>query len=447
MSAGPDAKVLRDGLAWFVRLRWIAGGSILLGAVLLRGMLDSVRPALFTAIGILAYNAVFQWGLTSGKWKSKSAAHCQIVLDWAALTFLAYLSGGAASPLIAFYIFHVIIVSVLLDPPEYLAQTTLAVGVVLWLGRHPDSSTAIPWQDWSVEFLNLNIPLSYLVILFTFYTVSYLSGRMGQLLKNREIELEAANRQLEHNDREKTRFLLTAAHSLKSPLSTVESLIVSLLHTDSASFTGDTRTVLERSVHRLQSLSHIVKDLLDLASAREQKMDLAEPFPLGEAALQSIEKLKTVAAAKNIRVNLDAPEHGALIHGIREDWQRVFDNLIENAVKYSPLNSEVEVTITDDTETAECFVQDHGIGIPEKELPRVFDEFYRAANARSYSENGTGLGLSIVRQIVLKHRGSVEAVSVPGEGTTFCVTVPVAQNAGDKDFVSAKTFELQNAGR
>ena len=109
--------------------------------------------------------------------------------------------------------------------------------------------------------------------------------------------------------------------------------------------------------------------------------------------------------------------------------QQVFTNLIDNAIKYSPEDTVVSVSLTQSLNNAIITVQDQGIGMAPEDVSRIFERFYRVDKGRSRQAGGTGLGLSIVKQIVEQHGGSIEVKSVINEGTTFTVTLPLNQGA------------------
>jgi signal transduction histidine kinase len=116
------------------------------------------------------------------------------------------------------------------------------------------------------------------------------------------------------------------------------------------------------------------------------------------------------------------------LKGKNEDFEKIFRNLINNAVRYTPEGGRISISASYEPHTFTFKVEDTGIGISEPDLPKIFDEFYRSENAKKVENIGTGLGLSLVKQLVEKYSGTVEVDSVLNQGTTFLITVPVRVN-------------------
>jgi two-component system phosphate regulon sensor histidine kinase PhoR len=123
---------------------------------------------------------------------------------------------------------------------------------------------------------------------------------------------------------------------------------------------------------------------------------------------------------------LNIPAHSPPILGNADYLERAVVNLLENAIKYTPANGQLAVTIREEAPNAVIEVRDNGIGIPPADLPRIFERFYRVDRSRSREMGGTGLGLAIVKHIVQAHGGSVDVVSEAGCGSTFRILLPLA---------------------
>ncbi|HZD57651.1 MAG TPA: sensor histidine kinase, partial [Anaerolineales bacterium] len=117
------------------------------------------------------------------------------------------------------------------------------------------------------------------------------------------------------------------------------------------------------------------------------------------------------------------PERNLPVRATEDGLKMIFANLVGNAVKYTPPGGHVEIVVTDYPEIVQISVADTGIGIPQADLPQLFEEFYRAKNARHSEITGTGLGLSIVKQFVERFGGKIEVHSIEGQGTTFTVAL------------------------
>jgi two-component system phosphate regulon sensor histidine kinase PhoR len=132
----------------------------------------------------------------------------------------------------------------------------------------------------------------------------------------------------------------------------------------------------------------------------------------------------TAAAAKRIHLTTEAEDLDLAVWGDRDRLAQLLSNLIDNAIKYTPLEGSVQITVSDGNGAVRLVVEDSGPGIPEESLPRIFDRFYRVDKARSRVAGGTGLGLSICRWIAEAHGGTIAVQSEPGRGARFIVALP-----------------------
>jgi signal transduction histidine kinase len=224
-----------------------------------------------------------------------------------------------------------------------------------------------------------------------------------------------------HLDAVRTDFVANASHELKSPVAAIRAAAETLRDgaIDDPPAAARFTEQLEREAVRL---SRIVTDLLDL-SRLESGSERDERVHLDRVAIDEVERLADRAhdAGVTLRVHADGVP---AIAGSARDLALLIGNLIENAIGYTPEGGTVEVEITAETERVLLSVRDTGIGIPGRDLPRIFERFYRVDRARSRQTGGTGLGLAIVKHVAENHGGSVEVRSELGAGTTFEVGLP-----------------------
>jgi two-component system phosphate regulon sensor histidine kinase PhoR len=220
-------------------------------------------------------------------------------------------------------------------------------------------------------------------------------------------------------------FVANVSHELRTPLSILRGYIETMLDDPKMSRTESAR-ILEIMEQHSQRLGLLANDLLTLAqlesgSSRLQlnKVDLTEFF----AGL--VRDWKKKFAAKSLSATVDVPPEVPIICADETRLREVFDNLLDNAVKYSGDKGEVRLQAARHGEEIVLSVSDDGVGIGQEDLPRIFERFYRADKARSRELGGTGLGLSIVKHIAQLHDGGVEAESEPGRGTTIRVLLPL----------------------
>ena len=223
------------------------------------------------------------------------------------------------------------------------------------------------------------------------------------------------------------RFVADAAHELRTPLTILRGEIqVALREPKNHPFLIETlRSNLDEAVH----LSRLVDSLLTLArSDAGQTLVAREPVALAPVIRSTIGKLETMATERQVRLEFssDENEEGTMVSGDAIALERIIRNLVENAVKHSPADHAVRVTLAATTERVQCSVTDRGIGIPPEHLPKLFDRFYRVDAARRRTEGGAGLGLAIVKTLVEALGGTVSVQSEIGIGSTFTVELPRA---------------------
>jgi two-component system phosphate regulon sensor histidine kinase PhoR len=221
-------------------------------------------------------------------------------------------------------------------------------------------------------------------------------------------------------------FVANASHELKTPLASIKAYTETLLDWGLRDDSVNVR-FLERIDEQAERLNQLILDLLSLARL-ESGQDVFDHQPLDVIpVLEScVEGHRGRAAARNLELTFDHGRHldGQMILADEEAVRQIADNLIDNAIKYTPENGSVRVRcdIVDDTVVFD--VTDTGIGIPRDDLPRIFERFYRVDKARSRELGGTGLGLSIVKHLVQSIGGRVDVTSRVGSGTQFTVRIP-----------------------
>ncbi|HUO48600.1 MAG TPA: ATP-binding protein, partial [Acidimicrobiales bacterium] len=171
-------------------------------------------------------------------------------------------------------------------------------------------------------------------------------------------------------------------------------------------------------------VSRIIDDLLDLSRIEAEEAPPREPVLVNLVMAEAVERMRAAADQRDVKIELEEPEPPVAVHGDRRQLVSALYNLLENAVKFSYEGGSVRFAghATDDEVRLE--VEDHGIGIPTRDLERIFERFYRVDQGRSRSTGGTGLGLSIVRHVAANHQGRVEVDSREGEGSTFRLILP-----------------------
>jgi two-component system sensor histidine kinase SenX3 len=218
-------------------------------------------------------------------------------------------------------------------------------------------------------------------------------------------------------------FVANISHELKTPVGAL-SLVAETLEGE------DDPKIVARLSHRMRTeaerLSRIIEDLLDLSRIESEESPSRDPVPVHLIIGQAIDRLRPAAQHRGIRLDVEEPPLDVVVRGDRRQLVSAVHNLVDNAIKYSEDESSVQVNVEDSNGWVDISVADHGIGIPSRDLERIFERFYRVDRARSRDTGGTGLGLSIVRHVAGNHGGEVRVVSREGEGSTFTLRLPGA---------------------
>jgi signal transduction histidine kinase len=252
---------------------------------------------------------------------------------------------------------------------------------------------------------------------------SELEATIAQL-REREHRLRLTSEALVEADRRKTEFLAMLAHELRNPLQPIRSAceLLRKAHATAEQLTWS-RDVVDRQVHQLVRL---VDDLLDASRISNGKLELRrEPIDLVPVIAGAIESSRAHAERKRQCIEAALPASPVYVDGDAVRLTQVYLNLINNAAKYSPAGARIELRLKEGDGEVTTFVRDEGMGIPEHDLPRVFEMFYQGSTKPDDAQGGLGLGLALVKQLVALHAGKVEARSAgPGKGSEFVVRLP-----------------------
>lgn len=371
-------------------------------------------------------------------------AYVQIVLDLIALAALVHFAGGIENPMALFFIFHIIIASILLRREvSYLVAgwASLLFALVVGLeytGLLPHYHLPIIEKELYREGTYLLI--STIVMSLTLFLVAYLTTSITARLRERDRELlestrvsqarshelEKLSEQLRRIDRERTRFMVMVTHELRAPVTTIYSSLELALSGYASS--EKAREVLERAQNRATELLDLISDLLNLTRIREHgvKREKVAPIQQEDVLQHVVEFIKVEAEEKALDFEMDIAPDLPPVRIPSDQIKLVWTNLLSNAIKYTRPGGSVQVSLSQDGEQVVGVVRDTGIGIAPDDLALVFDEFYRASNARLISPHGTGVGLTLVQHIVEDWGGKVSVDSELGVGSEFTIILPQA---------------------
>jgi signal transduction histidine kinase len=449
-----------------INFRWIA----VIGVVLITATANlvfhirfSTLPILVIALVIAIYNLIFRRyterleaaEATDVIVRVRRYVWVQSATDLVATTAIVHFAGGVENPLFLYYVFHVILASIILPYRSAYMLATLGVGLFTSLVGL-EYLQIIP----HVHLEGLVPPDLYLrapyvtIVLFGFGTTLFISTYLttaiaGELrkrqretvaLRDRLImeaeELQKANAELVKLDRLKTYFLAMASHDLKTPLAAVQSYLQVLL----GGFVGDLETehrrMLERCSQRIQELFDLINRFLDLAQIEKGKVvEEMDMISLQELLTSCVDEIRVLAAERAQELETDIPPDLPQVYGSASHLKQAVTNLLSNGVKYTPLEGKITLCAREMEEHLEIEVCDTGTGIAPEDLPHVFDQFYRGKGGDT--AHGTGLGLSIVKRIVEAHQGQIWVESPYGDGeagSRFVFTLPKGKPVGLKVF-------------
>ena len=230
-------------------------------------------------------------------------------------------------------------------------------------------------------------------------------------------------------DRMKEGFIANVSHELRTPIVAVEKSLSLILSKAAGAITPTQEQFLSIAERNLKRLNILINDLLDLSKLEAGKMEFKSSLgSLPELIDESVGTLNAWADSKSIKITTSIPKNMPQVKLDSNRIIQVLNNLIGNAIKYTPKGGAVNVEVSLDNQQGEAQVtiQDNGIGIEEKNLPKIFDKFYQVGERTPTDIGGTGIGLSIAKEIVEKHAGRIWAESEKGKGTRFIFTLPLS---------------------
>ncbi|MFO7928341.1 MAG: ATP-binding protein [Candidatus Humimicrobiaceae bacterium] len=248
--------------------------------------------------------------------------------------------------------------------------------------------------------------------------------KVNMKLEKEKVEYEKISQKLHDINKEKSKYLLYATHQLKAPFAAIQSYAEIILEGYSGKIPQATVDIVKKIKKRCGLLSKVIGEMLELEKLKsrdDMSLDLKR-INLTPILSRIVQRFEIPARVKKIQIDFNSPKKDFYIKGNEKQIEVLFSILIENAINYSPPNSIVKI-ITKKIEGPRLYIgiKDQGIGIPEKNVNNIFNEFFRSNNAAEFHKNGTGLGLSIAREIVNIHNASINLESDLDKGSYFSV--------------------------
>jgi signal transduction histidine kinase len=249
---------------------------------------------------------------------------------------------------------------------------------------------------------------------------------LEQKVEERTRELTSVLEEVKRVSKLKTDFISSVSHELRTPLTSIKGYAAILLEEKLGALPQAVKDRLERVNHHSNELVNMVNDLLDISRLESGKATMRlEKQDLKNIIAAASDLILIQCKNKNIELAQDIPGDLPAVSVDRSQIERVFINLLGNAVKFTPEKGKITIKAFVNDGFVQVEIQDSGIGIPPESLSLIFDEFYRVDNPINQQVKGTGLGLSLVKHIIEAHKGKIRVESRIGKGSTFSFTLPV----------------------
>ncbi len=243
-------------------------------------------------------------------------------------------------------------------------------------------------------------------------------------LEKEMLEYEKISQKLLELNVEKTKYLLYATHQLKAPFAAIQSYVDIVLEGYTGDISARTKDIILKIKERCELLSSVIKEMLELSKlkSRDTGEIIFKKFDINPVLTRVVDRFQIIANTKNIKIIFEPPVETFYIRGNESQIDVLFSVLIENAINYSPEDTAVTILLKKlGSSQIYIGVKDQGIGISEKNIEKIFNEFFRSNNAVNFHSSGTGLGLSIAKEIASIHNATIHVESKINEGSVFSV--------------------------
>ena len=451
MNLVPKNTRLTRRAYWLIRLRWIA----ICGVLLIAG-LAYLLSVDFNYIGVISVSFLLMFHNTLSLYllnrtiKSAEKKHIlkniknqifqQIIIDIILLSVLLNFSGGIENPFYLFFLFHIIISSILLSRLRSYFVFILAfilflsIALLEYYQILPHNCLCVEGFYGNDNYLSIPFILSRISIFsITAFIVVYLTGSIAIKLRFHEDKLSEAYKritkshdELKRKDAVKDEYVLRVTHDIKGHLAAIQTNLAVLVKGIAGQLDDKQLKFTTIAYNRTLKLSDFVQDLLKVTKMRLSNDVEYEKISMKKSIIKVIDVNKDNALAKNISLSYTYFSDKELIFGNQFSIEELISNLVLNAIKYTPNGGKVEVLVKDDSKNIIVTTKDTGVGIPKEDVDKVFEEFFRASNVKTTIKDGTGLGLSLVKQIVNRHNGNIWVESELNKGTSFIFALPIA---------------------
>ncbi len=447
--------VLISNIRWFIAFRWILIATLTFFEILMLSTSDTLSqlglseqqkwPIAIIIVLIIA-NISYIYSLDHSKPSKYNSPSInlwiQIIVDLICLSVVVHYIGSTSTPISFFYVLHIALACIFFSTRESLYVTILvcvmdsiviiAENFILTqtplstlMNNHP--SPEIMQRDGAILWM------FFLDILF--FVVWYVVSRLSLIVRAHERHLLDAYRQINQAQVEKDQYAVLMTHQLKSPLDAIRSKINLIKGGYCGDASAGVNEALDKIDNRAQSMAGLILDLLRLERLKDTCLDTAvfKSVDIQTTLQKCIDKLTPVANSKHVTLNVAIENFTCKV--IPDQLEILLENIISNAINYSHNDSGVEIhsEVSRFHKKASITITDHGIGIENKDLPNIFNEYFYSPRAALHNKASSGIGLSIVRTAAENNKLKIKVASEPSKGTSFTIMfdtieVPSASN-------------------
>ncbi|KIO49294.1 HAMP domain-containing sensor histidine kinase [Nitrosospira sp. NpAV] len=436
-------EVLIGNARWFIIFRWGVIGILILFQIVAVIASDTLTEAGIThqqgwplaiTLVLCIANIVCIYALDSRRQSSYNSPSiniwAQIIIDLLCLSVVVHYVGSIATPAPFFYVLHIALSCIFFSAMESLIVTILvcimyAIVLVIetpLLFLSPQSvligSGTSGINPHKIDILSWMFTLDVLFVI-----VWYVVSRLAIVVRTRERQLLDAYEQISRAQVEKDRYAVLMTHQLKAPLDAIRSKINLIKGDYCGEVSPEIKDVIAKIDYRASGMAGLILDVLKLerlkAAARSE--NAREHVNIEAVIRKCVDKLHPIANSRHIDIKVSVEDF--VVEGIRNQLEILFENIISNAIAYSYDGASVEIASIIDRQSLSTMVTvtDHGIGIGEKDLPHIFDEYFYTPRAVLHNRTSSGIGLSIVKTVAENNKLQIKVSSEPNKGTAFSV--------------------------
>lgn len=435
--------VLISNIRWFITFRWVLIVTLIFFELLMLsasdvlsqlGISEQQKWPIVIILLLVVANIAYIFALNHcqpSKYNSPSInLWIQIIVDLICLSVVVHYIGSTTTPISFFYVLHIALACIFFSTRESLYVTILVcimdmivIAIDNFLITPVPLSMLISSHSLSGSVGKDSAILWMFFLDILFFIVWYVVSRLSLIVRTHERHLVDAYKQINQTQAEKDQYAVLMTHQLKSPLDAIRSKINLIKGGYCGEASQGVNEALDKIDNRAQSMSSLILDLLRLERLKDTCLNTAvfESIDIQTTLQRCIEKLTPVANSKNITFNL-SPEN-FICKVIPDQLEILLENIIANAITYSHDNASIEITseIHPFNQCASITVTDHGIGIENKDLPNIFNEYFYSPRAAMHNKSSSGIGLSIVRIAAENNKLKVKVTSDPGTGASFTI--------------------------